>query len=144
MSQMRSEGEELESLFFEVDGSSSDECGDYSVAGNDYEGPSVFDDVQYEEKILKDCFWNSFESTDPICVISFFHYISWYQEPMFLIKMSQMRSEGEESESLFFEVDGSFSDECGDYGVAGNDYEGPSVFDDDQYEEKIVSGDVGK
>nr|GFB23472.1 hypothetical protein [Tanacetum cinerariifolium] len=69
---------------------------------------------------------------------------SWYQEPKFLIKMSQMRSEGEESESLLFEVDGSSSDECGDYGVAGNDYEGPLVFDDDQYEEKIVSGNVGK
>nr|GFC19506.1 hypothetical protein [Tanacetum cinerariifolium] len=56
--------------------------------------------------------------------------------------MSQMRSEGEESESLFFEVDGSSSDECGDYGVAGNDYEGPSVFDDDQYEEKIITLNV--
>nr|GEX44033.1 SPX domain-containing membrane protein At4g22990-like [Tanacetum cinerariifolium] len=46
------------------------------------------------------------------------HDYRWYQEPKFLIKMSQMRSEGEESESVFFEVDGSSSDECGDYGVA--------------------------
>nr|GEY13760.1 hypothetical protein [Tanacetum cinerariifolium] len=51
--------------------------------------------------------------------------------------MSQRRSEGEESEYAFFEGDGSSSDEWGDYGVAGDDYEGPPVFDDDQYEEKI-------
>nr|GEV55330.1 thioredoxin-like protein CXXS1 [Tanacetum cinerariifolium] len=31
----------------------------------------------------------------------------------------------------------------GDYGVADDDYEGPQIFDDDQYEEEIVSGDVG-
>nr|GFA45668.1 hypothetical protein [Tanacetum cinerariifolium] len=68
----------------------------------------------------------------------------WYQKPKFLINMSQRRSEGEESEYAFFEGDGSSSDEWGDYGVAGDDYEGPPVFDDDQYEEKIVSGDVGK
>ncbi|GKG48302.1 hypothetical protein Tco_0510187, partial [Tanacetum coccineum] len=28
--------------------------------------------------------------------------------------------------------------------MAGGDYEGPPVFDDDQYEEEIMSGDVGK
>ncbi|GJY90005.1 lisH domain-containing protein-like protein, partial [Tanacetum coccineum] len=32
----------------------------------------------------------------------------------------------------------------GYYGVAGEDYEGPPVFDDDPHEEEIVSGDVGK
>ncbi|GJY27215.1 hypothetical protein Tco_0401941 [Tanacetum coccineum] len=69
---------------------------------------------------------------------------SWYQEPKFLIKMSPRRSEGEESEYPFFEGDGSSSDEWGYYGVAGEDYEGPPVFDDDPYEEEIVSGDVGK
>ncbi|GJW41524.1 hypothetical protein Tco_0067369 [Tanacetum coccineum] len=53
------------------------------------------------------------------------------------------RSEGEESEYLFFEGNGS-SDEWGDYGVTGDDYEGTPVFDDDQYEEEIVGGDVGK
>ncbi|GJU32330.1 ribonuclease H-like domain-containing protein, partial [Tanacetum coccineum] len=53
------------------------------------------------------------------------------------------RSEGEESEYPFFEGNGS-SDEWGDYGVTGDGYEGPPVFDDDQYEEEIVSGDVGK
>ncbi|GKG61076.1 hypothetical protein Tco_0616892, partial [Tanacetum coccineum] len=42
------------------------------------------------------------------------------------------------------EGDCSSSDEWGDYGVVGDDYEGPPVFDDDQYEEEIVSGDVGK
>ncbi|GJS86126.1 hypothetical protein Tco_0752667 [Tanacetum coccineum] len=53
------------------------------------------------------------------------------------------RSKDEESEYLFFEGDDS-SDEWGDYGVTGDGYEGPPVFDDDHYEEEIVSGDVGK
>ncbi|GKC71538.1 hypothetical protein Tco_1117421, partial [Tanacetum coccineum] len=52
--------------------------------------------------------------------------------------MSPKRSEGEESEYLFFEDDGSSSDEWGDYGVAGDDYERPPVFDDDQYEEESM------
>ncbi|GJS01784.1 hypothetical protein Tco_0318292 [Tanacetum coccineum] len=73
--------------------------------------------------------------------------------------MSSKRSEDEELEYPFFEGDGSSSDECGDYGVAGDDYEEPLIFDDDQfdddyegppvfddypYEEEIVNGDVGK
>ncbi|GKC89202.1 hypothetical protein Tco_1149851 [Tanacetum coccineum] len=84
---------------------------------------------------------------------------SWHKEPKFLIKMSSKRSEDEELEYPFFEGDGSSSDEWGDYDVAGDDYEGPPIFDDDQfdddyeghpvfddypYEEEIVSGDVGK
>ncbi|GJX10017.1 hypothetical protein Tco_0199876 [Tanacetum coccineum] len=48
--------------------------------------------------------------------------------------MSPRRSEGEESEYPFFEGDGSSSDEWRDYGIASDDYEGPSIFDDDQYE----------
>ncbi|GJS01916.1 hypothetical protein Tco_0318424 [Tanacetum coccineum] len=52
--------------------------------------------------------------------------------------MSPRRSEGEELEYPFFEGDGSSSDEWGYYGVAGNDYEGPPVFDDDQYEEESM------
>ncbi|GJY51604.1 hypothetical protein Tco_0442451 [Tanacetum coccineum] len=59
-------------------------------------------------------------------------------EPKFLIKMSSKRSEGEELEYLFFESDGSSSDEWRDYGMAGDDYEGPSIFDDDQYEEESM------
>ncbi|GJS95953.1 hypothetical protein Tco_0802921 [Tanacetum coccineum] len=65
----RSEDEELEYPFFEGDGSSSDECRDYGVAGDDYveppifdddqfdddyEGPPVFDDYPYEEEIVKE------------------------------------------------------------------------------------------
>ncbi|GJV13837.1 hypothetical protein Tco_1355378 [Tanacetum coccineum] len=73
-----------------------------------------------------------------------FHYISWYQEPKFLFKMHPRRSEGEELEYMFFEGDGSSFDIWVNYGVVGDDYEGPPVFDDDQYEEKIMSGDVGK
>ncbi|GJX49546.1 hypothetical protein Tco_0276391 [Tanacetum coccineum] len=58
--------------------------------------------------------------------------------------MSPRRSEGKESECSFFEGDDSSSDEWGYYGVVGEDYEGPIVFDDDPYKEEIVSGDVGK
>ncbi|GJR95862.1 hypothetical protein Tco_0268036 [Tanacetum coccineum] len=65
--------------------------------------------------------------------------IVWYEEPKFLIQMHPKRSEGEELEYLFFEGDSSSSDEWGDYGMAGDDYEGPPVFDDDQYEEELMS-----
>ncbi|GKD94049.1 hypothetical protein Tco_1373886, partial [Tanacetum coccineum] len=41
----------------------------------------------------------------------------WFQEPKFLIKMFPRRSEGEELEYLFFEGDGSSSDEWRDYDV---------------------------
>ncbi|GJW26530.1 zinc finger, CCHC-type containing protein [Tanacetum coccineum] len=68
-------------------------------------------------------------------------YISWYQEPKFLIKMPSRRSEGEESKNPFFEGDGSSSDEWGDYGVADDDYERPPVFDDDQFEDELEMGD---
>ncbi|GKC76647.1 putative reverse transcriptase domain-containing protein [Tanacetum coccineum] len=37
----------------------------------------------------------------------------------------------------------SIDEECEDNGVANDDYEEPLVFDDHQYEEEIVSGDVG-
>ncbi|GJY30025.1 hypothetical protein Tco_0405792 [Tanacetum coccineum] len=57
--------------------------------------------------------------------------------------MPLRRSEGKESENPFFEGDGSSSNEWGDYVVADDDYEGPPVFNDDQYEEEISSGDVG-
>nr|GFA05363.1 putative reverse transcriptase domain-containing protein [Tanacetum cinerariifolium] len=57
------------------------------------------------------------------------------------------RSEGEESENSFFEGDGSSffveREEWEDDGVADDDYEEGPVFDDDPYEEEIVSGDVG-
>nr|GFA70456.1 reverse transcriptase domain-containing protein [Tanacetum cinerariifolium] len=57
------------------------------------------------------------------------------------------RSEGEESENPFFESDGSSlfveREEWEDDGVADDDYEEGPVFDDDPYEEEIVSGDVG-
>ncbi|GJU30872.1 hypothetical protein Tco_1174461, partial [Tanacetum coccineum] len=48
----RSEGEELKYPFFEGDGSSSDEWRDYGMAGDDYEGPPIFDDDQYEEESM--------------------------------------------------------------------------------------------
>nr|GEV20932.1 hypothetical protein [Tanacetum cinerariifolium] len=48
------------------------------------------------------------------------------------------RSKGEESEYPFFEGDGSSSDEWRDYDMAGDNYEGPPVFDDDQYEKELM------
>ncbi|GJY94394.1 hypothetical protein Tco_0510755 [Tanacetum coccineum] len=59
-------------------------------------------------------------------------------QPKFLIKMFPRRSEGEELEYPFFEGDDSSSDEWKDYGMAGDDYEGPPIFDDDQYEEESM------
>ncbi|GKG48583.1 hypothetical protein Tco_0512730, partial [Tanacetum coccineum] len=47
----RGEGEELEYLFFEGDGSSFDERGYYGVANDDYEEAPIFDDDQYEDVI---------------------------------------------------------------------------------------------
>ncbi|GJW46997.1 hypothetical protein Tco_0078643 [Tanacetum coccineum] len=64
--------------------------------------------------------------------------IKLVSEPKFLIKMFPRRSEGEELEYPFFEGDGSSSDEWRDYGMAGDDYEGPPIFDDDQYEEESM------
>nr|GFC56495.1 hypothetical protein [Tanacetum cinerariifolium] len=52
--------------------------------------------------------------------------------------MFPRRSEDEDSEYPFLKGDGSSSDEWRDYGVTDDDYEGPSVFDDDQYEEELV------
>nr|GEX68365.1 F-box domain, leucine-rich repeat domain, L domain-like protein [Tanacetum cinerariifolium] len=64
--------------------------------------------------------------------------LSSSREPKFLIKMFPRRSEDEDSEYLFFEGDGSSSDEWRDYGMLGKDYEGPPVFDDDQYDEELM------
>nr|GFC28979.1 hypothetical protein [Tanacetum cinerariifolium] len=64
-----------------------------------------------------------------------------YQESKFLFKMPPRRSEGEELENPFFKGDGSSFDEWRDYGVAGDDYEGPSIFDDDQFEDELEMGD---
>nr|GEW06376.1 putative reverse transcriptase domain-containing protein [Tanacetum cinerariifolium] len=65
----------------------------------------------------------------------------WYQEPKSLFRMPLRRSEGEELEYPFFEGDGSSFGEWRDYGVAGNDYEGPLIFDDDQFEDELEMGD---
>ncbi|GKD68385.1 hypothetical protein Tco_1322475, partial [Tanacetum coccineum] len=71
-------------------------------------------------------------------VISFFSLHQLVTEPKFLIKMFPRKSEGEELEYPFFEGDGS-SYEWRDYGMGGDDYEGPPIFDDDQYEEESMS-----
>ncbi|GJV88436.1 hypothetical protein Tco_1532374 [Tanacetum coccineum] len=46
------EAKELEFRSFEGDDSSSDEWKDYGMAGDDYEGPPIFDDDQYEEESM--------------------------------------------------------------------------------------------
>nr|GFC38732.1 hypothetical protein [Tanacetum cinerariifolium] len=51
------------------------------------------------------------------------------------------RSEGKELEYPFFEGDGSSVDEWRDYGVAVDDYEGPPMFDDDQFKDELEMGD---
>nr|GEV21352.1 putative reverse transcriptase domain-containing protein [Tanacetum cinerariifolium] len=57
------------------------------------------------------------------------------------------RSKGEESENSFFEGDSSYlfveREEWEDDRMTDDDYEEGPVFDDDPYEEEIVSGDVG-
>ncbi|GKB07056.1 hypothetical protein Tco_0835289 [Tanacetum coccineum] len=50
----RSEDEELGNPFFEADCSSSNELGDYGVAGDDYEGAPVFDDDYKEAPVFND------------------------------------------------------------------------------------------
>ncbi|GJT86508.1 hypothetical protein Tco_1068225 [Tanacetum coccineum] len=64
-------------------------------------------------------------------VIPFITLHQLVSEPKFLIKMFPRRSEGEELEYPFFEGDDSSSDEWKDYGMAGDDYEGHPIFDDD-------------
>ncbi|GJS51826.1 putative reverse transcriptase domain-containing protein [Tanacetum coccineum] len=184
----KSEGEELEYPFFEGDGSSSDEWRDYGMGGDDYEGPPIFDDEQYEEELMpvydtdiedvieeeegfiekggfggkEDNIEDVFVVANDLCssmiqttlnvdfeedintksheLVSFAKsiIIKLVSEPKFLIKMFPRRSEGEELEYPFFEGDGSSSDEWRDYGMAGDDYEGPPIFDDDQYEEESM------
>nr|GEY52897.1 hypothetical protein [Tanacetum cinerariifolium] len=48
----RSVGEELEYPFFEGDSSSFVEWRDFDMAGDDYEGPLVFDDDQYKKELM--------------------------------------------------------------------------------------------
>nr|GEW44347.1 hypothetical protein [Tanacetum cinerariifolium] len=50
----RGEGEELEYSFFEGDGSSFDEWGDYGVADDDYKEAQVLDDDQYKDVIKEE------------------------------------------------------------------------------------------
>nr|GEZ36965.1 putative reverse transcriptase domain-containing protein [Tanacetum cinerariifolium]GEZ37633.1 putative reverse transcriptase domain-containing protein [Tanacetum cinerariifolium]GEZ37744.1 putative reverse transcriptase domain-containing protein [Tanacetum cinerariifolium] len=59
----------------------------------------------------------------------------------FLFKMPPRRSEGEELKYPLFEGDGSSFDEWRDYGVAGDDYEGPPIFNDDQFEDELEMED---
>ncbi|GJU30873.1 hypothetical protein Tco_1174462 [Tanacetum coccineum] len=118
-----------------VNGSSSDENREIMVmAGDDMEGPPILmmininrNDAVYGYDI-EDCHWRKRRILSA-------RKEDW---PKFLIKMFPKRSEGEELEYPFFEGDGSSIDEWRDYGMAGDDYEGPPIFDDDQYEEESM------
>nr|GEX45372.1 ARID DNA-binding domain-containing protein [Tanacetum cinerariifolium] len=129
----RSEGEESENPFFEGDGSSllvkREEWEDGGVADDDYEEGPVFDDDPYEEEIVSgDIGVNLvFEST---IVGRLFMNLPDYRYSfeskivgrLFLVSIGINR----------------FND-----GVADDDYKEGLVFDDDPYEEELVSGDVG-
>ncbi|GKC87163.1 hypothetical protein Tco_1147812 [Tanacetum coccineum] len=132
------------------------------MAGDDYEGPPIFDDDQYEEESMpvydtdiedvieeeegfveKGGFGGKEDNIEDVVVMANDHELMSFSKsiiikPKFLIKMFPRRSEGEELEYPFFEGDGSSSDEWRDYGMAGDDYEGPPIFDDDQYEEESM------
>nr|GEV31010.1 putative reverse transcriptase domain-containing protein [Tanacetum cinerariifolium] len=86
------------------------------------------------KEVEKIVFWYSLESTDSICYLVLFT-TSVGIRARFLFKMPPQRSEGEELEYPFFEGDGLSFDEWRDYGVAGDDYEVPPVFDDDQFDD---------
>nr|GEU36284.1 putative reverse transcriptase domain-containing protein [Tanacetum cinerariifolium] len=55
--------------------------------------------------------------------------------------MPPRRSKGEELKYPFLKGDGSSFDEWRDYGVASDDYEGPSMFDDDKFKDELEIGD---
>ncbi|GJT95385.1 hypothetical protein Tco_1090903 [Tanacetum coccineum] len=55
-----------------------------------------------------------------------------------MIKIFPRKSKDKESEYPFFECDGSSYNEWRDYGMTDDDYKGPLVFDDDQYEEELM------
>ncbi|GJV58114.1 hypothetical protein Tco_1459119 [Tanacetum coccineum] len=160
----RSEDEELGNPFFEGDCSSSNELGDHGVAGDDYERASVFDDGyeeapifdddQFEEESMpvydtdiEDVIGEEEENMEDIVVVANDLCSSMIQTTLSVDFSKNINSnpheliwsqKGEELEYQFFEGDGSSSDEWRDYGMGGDDYEGPPIFDDDQYEEESM------
>nr|GFA70740.1 hypothetical protein [Tanacetum cinerariifolium] len=136
------------------DGSSSDEWRDYDMSGEDYKGPPVFDDDQYEEELMrvydtaiedvieeeegfvgKGEFGGEEDNIEDVVVVA--NDLFGIKSKV-LIKIFPRRSEDEDLEYPFFEGDGSSSDEWRDYDMSGEDYKGPPVFDDDQYEEELM------
>ncbi|GJU20087.1 hypothetical protein Tco_1153429 [Tanacetum coccineum] len=143
---------------------------DYGMAGDDYEGPPIFDDDQYEEESMpvydtdiedviekeeefvgKRGFSGEEDNIEDVVVVTNVFCSSIIQtasnvdfeedinvKSHELMSFGKKRSDGEESEYPFFEGDGSSSDEWRDYGMAGDDYERPPIFDDDQYEEESM------
>ncbi|GKC36921.1 hypothetical protein Tco_1049305, partial [Tanacetum coccineum] len=107
----RSEDDELGNPFFEGDCSSSNEWGDYGVAGDDYEGAPIFDDDYEEAPVFDD---DQFEEESmPVYDTDIEDVIEeeegfvrkggfgeeeetwktfWYQEAKFLIKMPPKRN----------------------------------------------------
>ncbi|GKD44667.1 hypothetical protein Tco_1269312 [Tanacetum coccineum] len=125
MSPRRSEGEESKYLFFEGDGSSSDEWGDDGVVGDDYEGPPVFDDDQYEKESM--LVYDS-DIEDVIEEEEGFIEKGRFGGKKTTLKMSLLWL-------MIFE--------WVDDGVANDNYEEALVFDDDKYKEEVMTRDVG-
>nr|GEV66347.1 hypothetical protein [Tanacetum cinerariifolium] len=95
-------------------------------------------DYQYsfESMIVGRLFLAFVELTNSICYLVIFT-TSVGIRARFLIKMFPRRSEGEELEYPVFQGDGLSFNEWRDYDVAGDDYEGPPIFDDDQFKDEL-------
>ncbi|GJY32615.1 hypothetical protein Tco_0417084 [Tanacetum coccineum] len=164
----RSDGEESEYPFFEGDGSSFNEWRDYGMAGDDYEGPPVFDDDQYEEESMSVCdtdiedvieeeegfvekggFCGEEDNIEDVVVVANDLCSSMIQTTLNVDFEEDINTKSHElmsfGKSIIIklvsraEVPDYVSKEKRDYGMAGDDYEGPPVFDDDQYEEESMS-----
>ncbi|GKD41264.1 hypothetical protein Tco_1261471 [Tanacetum coccineum] len=150
-------GEELEYPFFEGDGSSIDEWRDYGMAGDDYEGPPIFDDDQYEEEsmpvydtdiedvieeeegfIEKRGFGGKEDNIEDVVVVANDLFgiksrCSWF-------KMFPRRIEGEELEYPFLRVMSSSSDDMERFmgWVVLTIMKGSQICDDDQCGEESM------
>ncbi|GKC77169.1 putative reverse transcriptase domain-containing protein [Tanacetum coccineum] len=133
--------EESKYPFFEGDGSSFDEWGDDGVVGDDYEGPPVFDDDQYEKEsmlVYDSDIEDVIEEEEGLIEKGRF---GGKKTPL---KMSLLRWFWFENVASHFVPNqarpgvGSVDD-----GVANENYEEALVCDDDKYKEDVMTGDVG-
>nr|GEX20453.1 putative reverse transcriptase domain-containing protein [Tanacetum cinerariifolium] len=167
----RSEDEDSKSPFFEGDGSSSDEWREYGMASDDYEGPLVLDDDQYEKESMpvydtdiknvieeeegfigKRGFGGEENNIEDIVVVATNICSSMIQTNLSVDVEEDVNTKSHELILNRFSYlsfilratsvgDGSSFDEWRDYGMASDDYEGPLIFDDDQFEYELEMGD---